>query len=318
MIVACEAGGAQILSSLVARSNRKEKFLLCLDGPATDIFDQKIGKFTNLPLDIIGLLDPRTSFVLTGTSFIPDHERNAIHAAKQRGVQCAAFLDHWANYVLRFVPVDLHASNLTSGEIEPYLPDFLIVSDKYQYRLAVDSGIPENRLLMKANPYFGEIKQRYDERTKFKPQRTAHGKKCLLYLSEPVFDDVRKSFGNGMAWGYSEWDVVESLIEFFEKSQDRLSRIIFRLHPNEDVDKYDHLLDQYMGVAPLLKSKGVDILDDILKSDVVLGIETMGLVIALICGKTVFSYLPASAKREECLPHKEIDRISELERLWEE
>ena len=316
LIVAYEAGGAQILSCLVTQSDVKKKFLFCVEGPAIEIFKSKIGIFKNVSLDTIRSLNPETDLILTGTSFIPDLERNAIQTAKAYGLPCATFLDHWANYVLRFVPISLHSSELSQAELVKYLPDYIIVSDRYQYRLAIQSGIFEDRLLMKENPYLANIKQLYNERAGRNPLQMTNGKKCLLYFSEPVFDDVEKSFGNGMAWGYSEWDIVESLIRFLEKSRDRLSSIIFRLHPNEDVDKYDHLLDRYKGEAPILKSKTTDILDDIVKSDLVVGSKGMGLVIALICGKLVFSYLPVSAKRKSCLPHKGIKHISNLDQIW--
>ena len=319
LIVAYEAGGAQILSSLVRLSKFKDRFLYCLAGPAMSIFEHKIGSFQNNDLEVISSLEEERDFVLTGSSLVPEWERNAIKLAKERGVSCATFVDHWVNYRTRFLPAQLQSSEMDDEMFRNFLPDKVIVSDEYGMRFALDSGIQRERLIKVPNPNFVEIRKEFEKISAMKNNKymKKREKTTFLYASEPIFDDFEKIYGDGNYWGYTEWDVAECIVNFVRKYHDKIEKFILRLHPNEALTKYDDFLSKYPEVSLITISKKVNILDDLDNVDIVIGADTMALVIGLICGKEIFSFIPKGSKRITRLPHKEIIRINNLEAIWE-
>ena len=65
-------------------------------------------------------------------------------------------------------------------------------------------------------------------------------------------------------------------------------------------------------VNSLSISNNADIISDIKKSDIVIGGETMGLVVALFLGKKVYSIIPKQIK-EHLIPYKGIKVINSME-----
>jgi len=87
--------------------------------------------------------------------------------------------------------------------------------------------------------------------------------------------------------------------------------VYLRLHPNEKKGKYDFLIS---GVPEITEtSPTVNLLDELVWADAVIGGESMALVIALLADKKVFSCIPKTAKKQFCLPHSEIIRISSFD-----
>jgi hypothetical protein len=79
-----------------------------------------------------------------------------------------------------------------------------------------------------------------------------------------------------------------------------------RPHPNEKTDKYDSWLNRS---ARLEASRGRSLVEDIAWADLIVGLESMAMVISLYSGKPVFSILPFDAKKPYYLPFPEILRI---------
>lgn len=306
LIVSNEAGGAEILSSWAKHYPDKYKLKFCLEGPALKIFYRKLDFISKIQnLDYISQLNPTTDLVLTGSSWTPELERVAISKAKTMGVRCATFLDHWVNYRERFG---------TLNDWKDRVPDEVWISDEYAYQFALSLGFPPERVLLKTNPYFEDLKEEILQISRH-TDKVERGKDLrLLYVCEPVSDDVERRYGRKDYWGYTEFSLMEQFVSELPYLEDIISQVCIRLHPNEEEHIYDKHLAKYNGSIQVFKSQNANILYDCVWSDIVVGIESMGLVISLLADKKVFSCIPTGGK--PCsLPHKEIIHIKKFKEM---
>lgn len=312
MVISCEAGGAQILSSWIREICPAGNYAYCLQGPAEAIFRTRLGDIPQVRLDAIYSLDRHRDRVMTGTSWMPDLERRAIAMTREKGIHSISILDHWTNYRERFLPHDLW--EVIPDDWSSYLPDEIWACDEYAYRLARTLGFPAERLTQIENPYLAVVRRRFKDQTRKKLMPKAGLR--LLYISEPVADDLEKTYGDANYWGYTEYDLVKSLVRdinlFLKRGIDLSVRI--RLHPNEVTGKYDTLIEKN---PSLLVSMNADLLDDLIWADAVVGGESMALVIALLAGKQVFSVIPESKKKQCALPHREIHHVRSYREVME-
>lgn len=291
LVVACESGASQILSAMIRRLD-PTNVRYVLDGPAIRVFERNLGQLflQDLTEDLVKSCD----LVLTGTSLVPDLERRAIEQSLQLGIKVCSVVDHWVNYRQRFTPVG-------GGSKDAVFPDEIWVCDDAAVTVALREGIPEEHLYKIDNYYFANLRD--------KSWPTDPGR--FLYICEPVFDDVKLLTGNGNAWGYNEFELVTDFLQSLERMDGLFKKAVLRLHPNEPQDKYDQLLKKYRGSIPLEVSSAEvrSIEEECSLADVIVGVESMALAIGLYFGKTVYSCLPAQAKRKCQLPHGEIKHI---------
>lgn len=306
LIVSYEAGAAEILSAWAKIYPEKDNLRFCLQGPALNIFSRKLPFFSeNLDLSFISHLNPRTDFVLTGSSWTPELERKAIAEAKRGGIKCVTFLDHWVNYRERFG---------TPDNWKEKLPDEIWVGDEYAYQIALSIGFPVERLIKKENLYFIELKEQLSRLSTLRDSSTKENKLRLLYVCEPVSDDVERRYGRKDYWGYTEFSLMEQFMAELVYLEGIFSEVCIRLHPNEKDDTYDQQLKKYNGSIRVFKSRNATILPDCVWSDIVVGVESMGLVVSLLANKKVFSCIPPGGKMCS-LPHKEIIHIEGFKQI---
>lgn len=302
LVAACEAGASQILSSLI-RNIEPNNITYILEGPAIDIFDEKLPGIKNSPLS--EEVFKKADMVITGTSLIPELERDAIKITKTANKYCISLLDHWIHYKERFIPV---IERDKKSPFSAYLPDEIWITDDYAKEVAVKAGIPEDKLFLIDNFYLTDF---IEKARNFKVDLAS---KNVLYICEPVYDDLKLLYGDGNAWGYNEYDLVKDCISSLPLLEKYFKKIIFRMHPNEDQEKYNKIISDYRGniSVELSSFKKKTLEEDCMQADYVVGVESMALVLASILNKKVFSCLPGKAKKPCVLPHKEIIHITTL------
>ena len=289
-VVCHDAGGAEILSSWLRHS--AEPFCLVLDGPAINIFKRKLGYCS-----IITLSDAvrQSDWILCGTSWQSNLERIAIIQAKAEGKKVIAFLDHWVNYAERF------QENGVS-----LFPDEIWVGDIDAERIA-RKLFPVLSIVLKSNPYFRDLQLEFESLPAGKGY-AVNG--SVLYVCEPIREHALLQYGDERYWGYTE----EEALNYFANNLNALgcavSSIKIRPHPSESRRKYDWIKEQF----PSLKVEiGGDktLLEEIAESSVVVGCESMAMVVALIAKKRVISSIPPGGK--SCsLPQSEIEHLQVL------
>lgn len=284
LAVCHDAGGAEIVSAYVKKNIGRYDFSCVAPGPAKKIFKRKklvklIAPGGKSPLE---LLSGAKGFnmVLTGTSWGSSVELDFIKEAKRRGVKSAAYLDHWTNYRERF--------GYPRKNWRENLPDEIWVGDKYAFSMAA-GNFKKIKVKFSPNLYFKEIKENCGKSANAKPEG-------ILFLSEPVGGSVN-CFGDAEREGASEFEILKMLLDFCA-GQKIKNKIIIRLHPSEKSRKYDKILPAYADKLNIAKSKNENLLDDIARAEVVIGMESMALVVSLMCGKKTVSFLPG--ERMKC------------------
>jgi hypothetical protein len=292
-IVAHDAGGAQILSSYLRRQGReyRDACVFALAGPARGIFESKLGPLasTNPEAAVTA-----SASLLCGTGWQTDWELRAIGAARQARKRSAAFLDHWVNYRERFT---------RGGQLQ--LPDEVWVGDEIALELA-RTQLPEVPARLLENPYFLDVREQLEAL----PRRAARsGGQRVLYLCEPVREHALKQYGDERHWGYTEEDALRYFLDHLQVLGKSVASIVVRPHPSEAAEKYEPLLRD-VGL-PVRFSTETDLLADIADSDIVVGCNSMAMVIGLLAGRRVVCCIPPGG-RPCVLPH---DRIEQLTRL---
>lgn len=290
-IVAHDAGGAEILSSMVRRLAPEERArqVFVLHGPARAVFERKLGA-----LPLLSLQDALThaETLLCGSGWQSELELNAIAGARALGKRSTVFLDHWVNYRARF-----ERSGRTT------LPDEVWVGDDLAL-VRAQQELPEVPAQLVPNPYVADLREALATRPDAGQAGTG-----ALFLCEPVREHALRERGDERHWGYTEEDALRYFLDHLQALPEPMPRIVVRLHPSETPGKYDALLARY--ALPLEVSAGGDLLDDILRSRWVAGCNTMAMVVALIAKRRVLCCIPPGG-RPCLLPQPEIFHLRQL------
>ena len=282
-----DAGAAEIISSYIKQKNIAP--LYCLSGPAIKVFERKIGRIDNMLLtDIV----KNSNWLLCGTSWKSDLEWNIIKEAKKQQKKVIVFLDHWVNYRERFIRNN-----------EECLPDEIWVGDHYAERIAKDN-FSNLKIKLIENPYLLDIKKQLSRLGKIRVRGNS-----VLYVCEPIREHAYFKHGDEHYWGYTE----EEALRFFLTSIDEMftakKSIIIRPHPSECLNKYDWVFDEFNHKDIKIDNKKT-LLEQIFDSDIVVGCETMAMVVAILAEKEVISSIPPGG-RACVLPYKEIKIIKD-------
>ncbi len=299
MICVCshDAGGAEILASYVAKYELNCNFVLA--GPAIDIFIKKLG---NIHLMDLNEGIQKSDELICSTSWQSNLEWDAIGVARQYSKKVITFLDHWGHYEDRFI---------RNGEKR--LPDEIWVGDLEAKSLAIKC-FPKIPIKLVANPYFDEIRReilaRKVELSIFS-SIPKHGL-SILFISEPLADHGLKGFGDTLYWGYTE----DQALHYFHQHRYVLGavihQVVVRPHPSEVIEKYSWVKEVF-GEQYFI-SNGKSLIDDIIECDIVVGFQSMAMMVALLAGRRVISCIPPGGI-SCCLPHQEIESMQELIRI---
>lgn len=283
-VISHDAGGAEILSSYV---RRMEIDCICvLDGPACKIFERKVDRVKTGSLEAAVNQCTR---VICGTSWNSDIELTAIKLARLSGKPSVAFVDHWVNYRERFI---------RSGEI--ILPDEIWVGDVMAKTIAEDV-IPNIIVTLVDNPYLRDIRE---ELLLNQPCRSSVSKSSnVLYVCEPISVHALLRHGDARFWGYSEDDALRYFLSNISAIGKPIDQIVIRPHPSESFDKYAWIRNEFE--LPIALGGARTLLEEIRDSDIVVGCESMALVVALHAGKNVISCIPPHG-RPCTLPYPDI------------
>ena len=293
-IVSHDAGGAEILRSWL--SQNKQPYCLVLGGPAIAIFQRKLGNCEINPLSqAIELCD----WVLCGTSWKSDLEKQAIAMAKVAGKKVIAFLDHWVEFEGRF-----------QNKGVSVFPDEIWVGDTDAKRVA-QKKFPDVAVVLKSNPYFDDLEIELRANTNF----LRDSKKCsVLYVCEPLSEQALLHYGDERYFGYTEEDALKFFFKNIGVLGLALTEIKIRPHPSERKNKYDWAKQENSLVTETASNKSL--IEQIVEADVVVGCESMAMVGALLAKKRVVSSIPPGGK--ECsLPQAEIEHLQVLVKKYQ-
>lgn len=290
VVVAHDAGGAEILASFVAQNSND--YRLVLEGPAVNVFKRRLG-----PVEIITLEEGIAAgdWCLCGTGWQSDLEWRAIELVQNAGKRVVSFLDHWLNYRERFVRNGIQ-----------HLPDEIWVGDADAEQRARESFL-QLPIKLVPNPYFLYLKHQLEELATKKSMQDK--KKTVLFVCENISDHARLHHGDERYWGYTEFDAIEYFLQNIAVLGGSLETVVIRPHPSDMPGKYDRILKAYANIAQL--STGKALIEEVVESDIVVGCESMAMVVGLLAQKKVISCIPPGGNRCS-LPQKEIIHLGEL------
>ena len=297
-IVAHDAGGAEIISSLIRVKCLTPQCSYSLSGPANKIFSFKLGRINNESLDEIII---KCDYLLCGSSWDSEHELNAIKLAKFHGKKSIVFLDHWVNYENRFT----RANTLT-------LPDEIWVSDGYAERLAKSafgkSGPP---IKVVENPYLIEARRDIvNAEIKYLDDIDKSTVLKVLFLSEAISEHAKKVYDDERFWGYTEKDALNFFLGNREYCCTKNISLRIRLHPADSKDKYN--LKEYLSDLIIqISDERHTLVDDIAWADIIVGCSSMAMVVAIISKKRVICAIPPTGKGFH-LPHEGIESLASI------
>lgn len=288
-IVSHDAGGAEILSSWATLQS--EQFCRVTEGPAKKIFDRKLGIGETLQLE---QAVQQADWLLCGTSWQSDLERKAIALGRKSGKRVVSFIDHWVNYPERFI---------LDGNV--VLPDEIWVGDK-DAEIIASNVFPGTRVVLQDNPYFSDLKADLEKINRTPAENDV---KNVLYVCEPIREHALLQHGDERYWGYTEEEALCFFLENVNLLGVKINEIEVRPHPSEDPAKYLWSISN-KNVNVVMGGKK-SLLEEIVSADIIVGCESMAMVVGLLDNKRVISSIPPGGK--VCgLPQKGIEHLQNL------
>jgi len=288
-LVCHDAGGAEILSSWAKLQS--EEFCRVTEGPACKIFDQKLGTGKSLELE---QAIHNSDWLLCGTSWQSDLERRAVSLGRQSGKKVISYIDHWVNYTERFI---------LDGRL--VLPDEIWVGDT-DAEIIASNLFPNTLIVLQNNPYFLELKNQLKD---IKRTQTENDSKTILYVCEPIREHALLQHGDEHYWGYTEEEALNFFLQNIDVLGVKVKEIQIRPHPSEEKSKY--LWSTTCKSFNVLIGGKRSLLEEIVSADIILGCESMAMIVALLDNKRVISSIPPGGK--VCgLPHKGIEHLQNL------
>lgn len=288
-----DAGAGEILAAYIKADKKSTNFFPYVAGPAGRIFKREDIKAEKAPEDAAAIKDVLekhldTDFVLTGTGWMTNVESFFVSEAKKLGLKTVVYLDHWVNYRERF--------GYPSRNWKNNLPDEIWAGDKKALLLAKKFfGVPVKFV---PNQYFLSVKK---ECCALEKNLVSRGKN-LLYICEPVRDKRL----------YTEFSLLRKIFEYLVKVKFN-GKVILRQHPSEE-DKYREIINSFKGRLDIAVSRGRTLANDLAEAKTVIGMESMALVLGVICGKKVVSIMP-DKKRKCSLLFPKIKKIKDIKKL---
>lgn len=299
LVVCHDGGGAQIVSAYIRKNKKVANFYCLVTGPAINIFKNKnlekcIISANEINEEVIKKID----LIILGTSWADESWKSYIKIGKKNKIKTAAYLEHWVNYRERF--------GYPNKNWQKNLPDEIWVGDKFAHNLAKKYFSKVVKIIFVPNQYFKDLHKEYSV------QNHDWGLRNILFLSEPVSRCIKASAKKVKAFNLEDY-ILEKLLLFL-KSKKFAGKIIVRLHPSEVVDKYKHIQDRFKKELQIIQSNSLSLTADFAKTKIVVGMESVALVAASICGKEVYSFMPG-VKKKFSLPFKQIMQIRKIKDL---
>jgi hypothetical protein len=290
LIVSNDAGGANIIASYIAY--KKLNCIFYIKGPASEIFLSRLGKKIK-QVKSLDLAIRLCEYVICGSGDQSNLEREAIFKAKKENKYVICFIDHWINYRERFI----------MGE-KLILPNQIVASDEEAFRLA-NLHFKDILITKQKNYYINELLKKINIiKNKIKKNK----KQRILYLTEPIKDYI-SYINSEKKIKYDEYKALKFVCEKIGIKYKNIDEVIIRPHPSETLLKYENIVKSY-GSKYKLRNK-TKLYYEIANADIIIGCETMAMMIAFLANKKVLCAIPPGSGLCR-LPIKNLEYIRDL------
>jgi len=266
-----DAGGAEVLSSMIQRV--KKKYFFILSGPAIKIFKKKI---KNIKINSISKVINKSEILITSTSLKSNMENKAIKFFQKKNKISISVLDHWTRYKQRFIYKN-----------EFIKPDFIWCLDIDSFKIAKKNFYPPKIKILK-NYYFESIKD-------FKKKNKKINKNGLIFVSDN-YDDFYLTKGKDIY-------LFKKLFKYINSRNIKIKKIGFKKHPSESEAKYKILTKKY---SQIIYEKSSDLFKILSKYKIIAGHQSMALVVGKLLGLKTIN-IKLTAKEKNFIPKKYLD-----------
>lgn len=279
LVVSFDIGGSEMLLRYLKKINIKS-FYLIANKNIKSKFIKSDFDITSLPYKKLDKI--KFSKIFLSTGYTTDIEKNIIKKFKNI-VPTISVIDHWSSYKERFTIKD-----------KLYLPDKIIFPDKYSIEIFKKKikRIEKTKLLLIRGMYKEDI----DDFNKKKNKLKIQPKNVFLFIDVQTKSHYKRKINKNL---YEK----NVFLEFYKKVKKNFSayKIIIRLHPNEKNNKYLNFSKNDRSIS-ISKNKNLN--DDLVKSNFIVGIDSMALYKAYICKKYILFPLDKSFMKYSHLPIK--------------
>lgn len=245
-------------------------------------FVEKVPDFKDLDGDCL----------FTGTSHPESSnyfEVNCIEQANVAGIKTISFVDHWVNFRMRFLDEQ-------NGLV---YPDEVWVVDEKAKQLAIQEGIPKDKLVVSGNPYHEYLKYLWKPFYKDKYYLENLGLPAnhltILFAPDPL------SLRNGKELvGFTEDEALQQLLKAFAQINVPI-QLFVKCHPLQPIEVFSNLINKNAANIHLITQ--ADTLELIHASDLVIGFYSNVLLEAEALGKKVIRFFPGK-ESADLLKHK--------------
>lgn len=166
--------------------------------------------------------------LITGTSMPVNIETMLIESANKKGIFSVSFVDHWTNMHSRF--------NVNGALI---LPKIISVIDEHAYNIAIEEGLPEERLKITGNPYYKYLKA-WTPKIPKEELLLSLGidEPFILYAPEPF-----SRFSLKRKYGFDETDGLILINQAKNLLTDLKFSIVIKGHPNQEHEILEGLIN---------------------------------------------------------------------------
>ena len=264
LVYSKDAGGAEIISSWI-REKKIQNFECILEGPAKLIFKKKFKSIRN------GNLKNKVKYekFYFSTSFPPNNELKILRYFKKNNLETFCFLDHWVNYKER----------LTKNKIL-YLPDKFLTFDQVAYKIAKKT-FKKTKIIKEKNFYIKNILLKIN---KYKKE-----KKYILIISSPRYNSLKNySLKKSNQKNKNNLMLMINKIISLKKNLNK-KIILIRPHPSEKKIDFSWLPKKFKNFKIMISNK--TLLEDLSKSEVVVGSNSMAFIFANLMKKRIYNFL---------------------------
>jgi hypothetical protein len=216
--------------------------------------------------------------VITGTSFGDYTEQWIWQACLALKIPSMAILDHWINYGVRF-------RNPSAVSV---FPDTIIVADNDARTLAVEEGLPMERIKVWGNPYYDYLinLEKTARIQKIRNLYLENGNGILMSFASEPFSITPKNYG------YNESEILKELVESTVETNSQKTPIslVVRPHPKENRENLEAFVKTFKSEnTKIFVSNVENPIELIQSSDLILGMISQFLIEGAVMKKPVLS-----------------------------
>ncbi len=282
LVFANDAGGAEVVAAYVKKKLKPDEFRAFVGGPAIKVFRRMKIPAQSIPdnrkaiADIIAKHKHEAVLTLSAApGWMSHREWHGLLESKKSGIKTALYFDSWQNY--------RECLGYPKAGWKKNIPDEIWVGDKYAHEMA---GKYFSKVRYVPNQYYKNVTERYRS---VKKTKVASG--TALFVSSPLAG-------------------VEETLRLFLSvaiSHKVIDRLIIRFHPSDDRKKFDAIIRPYRSHIRIEKSTHKDVVDDLSRSKIIFGVETVAMVLAVLCGIRTLCFVAKGHK--PTIPFKKIVHI---------